>query len=290
MTTRINPRLINPISGVEGSVASVSSCNVVFSAIVVDNTTVAPTSGQALLWDSATNKYKPGAVNNFGLYSSSVSNVAAYTVTTTMANAIVFPSTAGFSYIVDSILIANQDGTGLPNVGISSNIVLATGLEYNYCNVIPIPYRMSLDLLKKPQVFKPGEVLKLQGVNTSNLYATITFERIASNSYVSNALLSQLAVTTPNALTNLYVSSGAPTIIESIRLVNSGSGNVATTLYWASATGVLKTYFVSSLIIPQNCVVELCDTVKRLDANDRLVSYSTWPNVITTFVSGKLLA
>ena len=288
MTTRINPKLINP-SGSEGGVASISSSNVVFSAIAVDNTTVAPSSGQALLWDSATNKYKPGAVNNSGLFSSAVSNVAAYAVTTTMANAIVFPATTGFSYVVDSILIANQDGTGLSNVAITSNLILANGLEYNYCNVIPIPFRMSLELLKKPQVFKPGEVLRLQGVNTSNLFATIAYERILSNSFISNALLLQATVTTPNVLTNLYVSSGAPTIIESIRLVNSGSGNVATTVYWANATGVVKTYFVSSLIIPQNCVVELCDAVKRLDANDRLVSYSSFANTITTFVSGKLL-
>ena len=288
MTTRINPRLINP-SGSEGGVASISSSNVTFSAIAVDNTTIAPIGGQALTWDATTNKYKPGSVNEFGLFSASVSNVVAYSVTTSMANAIVFPNTTGYSYIVDSILIANQDGTGLSNVGVSSNIILANGLEYNYCNVIPIPFRMSLDLLKKPQVFKPGEVLKLQGISTSNLHATIVYERITSNSFISNALLLQSSVTTPNALTNLYVSSGAPTIIESIRLVNTGSGNVATTIYWANATGVIKTYFVSSLIIPQNCVVELCDNVKRLDANDRLVSHALLSNTITTFVSGKKL-
>ena len=248
MTTRINPRLINPISSIEGSVASVSSSNVVFSAIAVDNLTAPPSSGQALLWDTSSSKYKPGSVNQFGLYSAGVSNVAAYSVTTTMANAVVFPTTIGYNYIVDSILIANQDGTGLSNVGISSNIVLANGLEYNYCNVIPMPYRMSLELLKKPQVFKPGEILKLQGINTSNLFATITYERHLSNSYVSNALLLQSTVTTPNALTNVYVSSDGPTIIESIRLVNTASGNVAATLYWANATGVIKTYFVYSLI------------------------------------------
>jgi hypothetical protein len=287
MTTRINPRLINPISSVEGSIASVTSSNVVFSALAVDNSSVA--SGQALLWDAVASKFKPGGVNNFGLYSSGVSNVAAYTVTTSMANAVVFPNTVGYRYVVDSILIANQDGTGLSTVGITSNIVLSNGFEYNFCNVIPVPYRMSLELLKKPQIFKPGEILKLQGVNTSNLFATITYETIAANNYVSNAMLLQSNVTTPNVVTNVYVSSGTPTVIESIRLVNSGTGNVGVTVYWANATGAIKTYFVSTLIIPQNCVVELCDTVKRLDANDRLVAYGHWPNSITTFVSGKTL-
>ena len=148
---------------------------------------------------------------------------------------------------------------------------------------------MSLELLKKPQIFKPGEILKLQGLNTSNLFATITFEKVSGNNYISNALLLQATVTNPNLLTNLYISSDAATVIESIRLVNSGSGNVGATVYWANATGIIKTYFVSSLIIPQNCVVELCDTVKRIDANDRLVAHSSWANTITAFVSGKNL-
>jgi len=288
MTTRINPRLINP-SGSEGGVASISSSNVGFTALNIDNTSVTPINGQALIWDATTTKYKPSGIIEFGLYSSSVSNVDAYLVTTTMANAVVFPNTAGFTYVVDSILISNQDSTGSSSIAVSSNIVLATGLEYNYCNVIPIPFRMSLELLKKPQIFKPGEILKLQALNTSNLYATITYERVNGNNYISNALLLQATVTNPNLSTNLYVSTGAPTIIESIRLVNSGSGNVGATVYWANATGVIKTYFVSSLIIPQNCVVELCDTVKRINANDRLVAYSSWANTITTFVSGKRL-
>ena len=288
MTTRINPRLINP-SGSEGGVASISSSNVSFTALNIDTTTAAPISGQALTWDAITSKYKPTGIIEFGLYSSSVSNVDAYLVTTTMANAVVFPNTTGFTYVVDSILISNQDSTGSSSIAVSSNIVLATGLEYNYCNVIPIPFRMSLELLKKPQIFKPGEILKLQAVNTSNLYATITYERVSGNNYISNALLLQPTVTTPNLLTNLYVSTDAPTIIESIRLVNSGSGNVGATVYWANATGVIKTYFVSSLIIPQNCVVELCDTVKRINANDRLVAYSSFANTITTIVSGKRL-
>ena len=125
MTTRINPRLINP-SGSEGGVASISSSNVGFTALNIDTTSAAPINGQALIWDATTTKYKPSGIIEFGLYSSSVSNVAAYAVTTTMANAVVFPNTAGFTYVVDSILISNQESSGLSNVAVSSNIVLAS--------------------------------------------------------------------------------------------------------------------------------------------------------------------
>jgi hypothetical protein len=196
----------------------------------------------------------------------------------------VFPSTAGFSYLVDSILVTNMDNAGATNVTISSNIVTVTNQEINYCNEIPIPYRLSLELLKKPQVFRPGEILKLKCGGTTSLNATITFERIASNAYVSNAALLTLANT------NVYISTGAPTVIESIRLVNTGTANVATTMYLANATGVPKAYFVYTLIIPSNCVVEICENVKRLDANDRLVAYTSFANTIAAFVSGRVIS
>ena len=284
MTTRINPRLINPIASSEGSVASVNASNVNFTSLIIDNSTTAPTAGQGLIWDSATGKYKPGGVVTSGLFSGAVSNVTAYTVTTSMANAIVFPSTPGFSYLVDSILVTNMDTAGATNVTVSSNIVTVTNQEINHCNEIPIPYRLSLELLKKPQVFRPGEILKLKCGGTTSLNATITFERIASNAYVSNAALLTLSNT------NVYVSTGAPTVIESIRLVNTGTANVATTMYWANATGVPKAYFVYTLIIPTNCVVEICENVKRLDANDRLVAYTSFANTISAFVSGRVIS
>jgi hypothetical protein len=284
MTTRINPRLINPIASSEGSVASVNASNVNFTSLIIDNSTTAPTAGQGLIWDTATGKYKPGGVVTSGLFSGAVSNVAAYTVTTSMANAIVFPSTAGFSYLVDSILVTNMDTAGATNVTVSSNIVTVTNQEINHCNEIPIPYRLSLELLKKPQVFRPGEILKLKCGGTSTLNATITFERIASNAYVSNAALLTLSNT------NVYVSTGAPTVIESIRLVNTGTANVATTMYWANATGSPKAYFVYTLIIPTNCVIEICENVKRLDANDRLVAYTSFANTISAFVSGRVIS
>ena len=284
MTTRINPRLINPIASSEGSVASVNASNVNFTSLIIDNSTTAPTAGQGLIWDSATGKYKPGGVVTSGLFSGAVSNVTAYTVTTSMANAIVFPSTPGFSYLVDSILVTNMDTAGATNVTVSSNIVTVTNQEINHCNEIPIPYRLSLELLKKPQVFRPGEILKLKCGGTTSLNATITFERIASNAYVSNAALLTLSNT------NVYVSTGAPTVIESIRLVNTGTANVATTMYWANATGVPKAYFVYTLIIPTNCVVEICENVKRLDANDRLVAYTSFANTIAAFVSGRVIS
>jgi len=284
MTTRINPRLINPIASSEGSVASVNASNVNFTSLIIDNSTTAPTAGQGLIWDSATGKYTPGGVVTSGLFSGAVSNVAAYTVTTSMANAIVFPSTPGFSYLVDSILVTNMDNAGALNVNVSSNIVTVTNQEINHCNEIPIPYRLSLELLKKPQVFRPGEILKLKCGGTTSLNATITFERIASNAYVSNAALLTLSNT------NVYVSTGAPTVIESIRLVNTGTANVATTMYWANATGSPKAYFVYTLIIPTNCVVEICENVKRLDANDRLVAYTSFANTISAFVSGRVIS
>ena len=287
MTTRINPKLINPISAGEGSVAAYSSGNVVLSALKIDGVTNPPTNGQSLIWNNSSQKWNPGAGSvQSGLFSSSISNVASYSVTTSMANAIVFPSTPGYSYIADSILITNTDINGYGNVAISANIQFASpAREIVHTNLIPISYRGALELLKKPQVFNPGDALRLQAANASSMYATITYEAISSNVYFGAANL-----ITSYANTTIYTANNIPAVVESIRCVNTAqNSNAAVTVKWVDSTGAVKTFFVFELILPSNSVIEICENVKRLNANDSISAYSSNPNNISVFVSGKTL-
>jgi hypothetical protein len=287
MTTRINPKLINPISASEGSVAAYSAGNVVLSALKIDGVTSPPTNGQSLVWNNSLQKWNPGLPGvQSGLFSSSISNVTPYSVTTSMANAIVFPSTPGYSYIADSILITNTDTNGYSNVAISANILFASSAkEIVHTNLIPIAYRGALELLKKPQVFNAGDVLRLQNANASSMYATITYEAIASNLYFSAANL-----ITSFANTTIYTANNIPAVIESIRCVNTAqNSNAAVTVKWIDSTGAIKTFFVFELILPSNSVIEICENVKRLNANDSISVYASNPNNISVFVSGKTL-
>ena len=166
-------------------------------------------------------------------------------------------------------------------------LVIDPSFKYDLIvNTLPKIEKKGISLVRNShniiQVDAPQGFLKCSG--TTSLNATITFERIVSTAYISNAALLTLSNT------NVYVSSGAPTVIESIRLVNTGNANVATTMYWANATGSPKAYFVYTLIIPTNCVVEICENVKRLDANDRLVAYTSFANTIAAFVSGRVIS
>jgi hypothetical protein len=114
------------------------------------------------------------------------------------------------------------------------------------------------------------------------LFATITYEAIASNNYISSANL-----ITNYANTTIYNSNGYPSIIESIRAVNTAGSNAAITVRWADSTGVTKTYFVFELVLPSNTVVELCENPKRLNTNDIISAYASNPNNISVFVSGR---
>lgn len=287
MTTRINPKLINPISASEGSVAAYSAGNVVLSALKIDGVTTPPTNGQSLVWNTSSQKWNPGLPGvQSGLFSSSISNVSSYSVTTTMANAIVFPSTPGYSYIADSILITNTDINGYSNVAISANILFASpAREIVHTNLIPISYRGALELLKKPQVFNPGDAFRLQGANATSMYATITYEAIASNAYVGSANL-----ITSYANTTIFTANNIPAVVESIRCVNTANSNAAVTVKWIDSTGAVKTFFVFELIMPTNSVIEICENVKRLNANDSISAYASNPNNIAVFVSSKTLS
>jgi hypothetical protein len=255
--------------------------NVTTANLAIDPTNI-PTTGQSLVWNQASQKWLPGSgATSGGYFASTISNVTSYSVTTTMANAIVFPITIGYSYVVDSILITNMDTNGYSNVAVSSNILFRSGTEIIHSNVITLPYRSALELLRKPQVFNPGDALRLQGINSS-LFATITYEAIASNNYISSANL-----ITNYANTTIYNSNGYPSIIESIRAVNTAGSNAAITVRWADSTGATKTYFVFELVLPSNTVVELCENPKRLNTNDIISAYSSNPNNISVFVSGR---
>ena len=219
-----------------------------------------------------------------GYFSTSVSNVAGVVVSPTMNTVITFPNVLNQRYIVDSILITNTDTTGATNVSITSNIQYNSGQQIVHANAIPIAYRSALEILKKPQIFNPGESLRLQS-NYANIYATITYETITGTQFVGQGTFLNSFNTT-----NVYQSNTYPTIVDSIRLVNAGSSNVGATVKWTDSSGTnVKSVIVFELILPYNSVVELCDGVKRIEANDIITAYASYGNLLGIFVSGKQL-
>jgi hypothetical protein len=217
-----------------------------------------------------------------------IDNQVAYIVTSTLGAAATMPATAGYKYIVHSIYLTNIDSTFGTTTSVTGNIAFSGGATVVIANKIPVPARGALELLKKPQVLNPSDVINLQslvaGTGTNSvLHAIITYEAVATSlSYFGGGL------TAPDTVTDMYVSTSVSSVIDSIRLVNNSDlGNIAVTVSWTNGSNTLQAYLTSSFIIPQNATVELCETAKRIPVGHKIRALATTANAIGVFISGR---
>ena len=217
-----------------------------------------------------------------------IDNQVAYIVTSTLAAAATMPATAGYKYIVHSIYLTNIDSTFGTTTSVTGNIAFSGGATVVIANKIPVPARGALELLKKPQVLNPSDVINLQslvaGTGTNSvLHAIITYEAVATSlSYFG------VGLTAPDTVTDMYVSTSVSSVIDSIRLVNNSSlGNIAVTVSWTNAGDTLQAYLTSSFIVPMNATVELCETAKRIPVGHKIRALATTANAIGVFISGR---
>jgi hypothetical protein len=153
---------------------------------------------------------------------------------------------------------------------------------------IPLPYRSSVEMLKKPQVVKANDILKLQSFNndvgvSANAYAIIVYETTTETTY------ERVGKFATDLYSNMYTSTSVPSVIESIKLVNQDSvyGNHAVTVVWTNSSNTIQGYFTKELILPANSTIELCETPKYMNAGDKIDAYSSTTDVISVFVSAK---
>jgi len=217
-----------------------------------------------------------------------IDNQVAYIVTGTLGAAATMPATAGFKYIVHSIYVTNVDAAFGATTTVNANIAFSGGTTVVAANKVPVPARGSLELLKKPQILNPGDVINLQSlvaaVGTSSvLQAIITYETVATSlNYFGMGLAA------PDTVTDMYVSTGVSSVIDSIRLVNNSDlGNIAVTLSWTDAAGTLQAYLTSNFIIPSNGTVEICESSKRIPSGHKIRAIATTLNAVGVFISGR---
>jgi hypothetical protein len=89
---------------------------------------------------------------------------------------------------------------------------------------------------------------------------------------------------------DVYVSTGVSTIIDSIKLVNSGDlGNIAITVTWTDSANVIQSYFTSTMIVPQNSSIELCEAPKRIPSGHKIRALATTASQVSVLLSGRTL-
>jgi len=223
-----------------------------------------------------------------GLFNSAINVATGYAITSSLANAVVFTANA----TIHSIYVTNIGPDVNAAVTVTADFT-PTGSSANVSMFrnIPIPSRSSVEMLKKPQVVKANDIIKMQSfVNgtaaSSNAHVTIVYETTALSTFDRASALAGTGYST------LYTASGSPAVIESIKIVNQDTafGNHAISIIWTNSGNTIQGYIAKDIILPANSTIELCEAPKYLYAGDELDIYSSYANVVSVFVSAKRTA
>jgi hypothetical protein len=223
-----------------------------------------------------------------GLFNSSINVATGYAVTNALSNAVVFSSNA----TIYSIYVTNIGADVNAAVTITADFT-PTGSSANVSMFknIPIPSRSSVEMLKKPQVVKANDIIKMQafangtGAN-SNAHVIIVYETTALSTYDRATALAG------TGYSNLYTATGSPAVLESIKIVNQDTafGNHAISIIWTNSSNTIQGYIAKDIILPANSTIELCEAPKYLYSGDKLDIYSSYANVVSVFASAKRTA
>ena len=223
-----------------------------------------------------------------GLFNSAINVATGYAITSSLANAVVFSANA----TIYSIYVTNIGPDVNAAVTVTADFT-PTGSSANVSlfRNIPIPSRSSVEMLKKPQVVKANDIIKMQSfVNgtaaSSNAHVTIVYETTALSSFDRASALANTGYST------LYTATDSPAVIESIKVVNQDTafGNHAISIIWTNSGNTIQGYIAKDIILPANSTIELSEAPKYLYAGDKLDIYSSYANVVSVFASAKRTA
>ena len=223
-----------------------------------------------------------------GLFNSAINVATGYAITSSLANAVVFSANA----TIHSIYVTNIGANVSDTVTVTADFT-PTGSSANVSlfRNIPIPSRSSVEMLKKPQVVKANDIIKMQSfVNgtaaSSNAHVTIVYETTALSSFDRASALANTGYST------LYTATDSPAVIESIKVVNQDTafGNHAISIIWTNSGNTIQGYIAKDIILPANSTIELSEAPKYLYSGDKLDIYSSYANVVSVFASAKRTA
>jgi hypothetical protein len=270
------------------------------SVINVDAQGRITTASNVSLADGFTNAISPGTSGNVltssgttwissapldrgsGLFNSTITEAVGYLTTTSMATAYTAPSTAGLRYIIHSIHITN---IGVVQASISGQFSGTTYSNISFSDTVPVPVGSSVELLKKPKVMQPNDLLQLQSSAASTLHATITIEALDDSNYFGGGV----DVTSGATYFDLYTAS-SNSVIESLLLSNdSPSFDVLATAVWTNASNTIQGYFSFNLIVPRDSTVELFEQPKFIPNGSKIRVQANQPNRLEAIVAGKTI-
>jgi hypothetical protein len=239
------------------------------------------TLGNVLTSDGTNWVSSTPAAGGSGLFNTSISASVGYAVTTSSAAAFSAPATAGKRYIVHSIHVTN---IGTVDATITSEL---TGTTYSsgiaLSNTVPIPVGGAVELLKKPKVMQPSDIINMLSTQASTLHATIIYETSSDVKYFGAGV----DVTTDATYTDLYTMT-ANSIFESVLIVNDSiDSDAKVTLVWTDGANAIQGYYAYNFIVALNSTVEILEKPKFVASGYKLRIQSNVGNRVEAIVAGK---
>ena len=230
-----------------------------------------------------------------GFTSSVTMNTASYETT-----GHTFPSTASKTYVIDSIMASNVANVGIGTTvnliaSISSNSGVAAGTteQTYFAYNIPIAAGGAVELIKEPFVANPNDIVKLWA--TDSTYSGISSAIQVHMTYTqqdSTDFFGKYAANTSIGSTTIIGIHTAGTTksatIQSVHITNrSDAGAFPVDIMLTDSTGIVTTYLVKNLVIPQYSAVEILERPKRMETGSSLGVKVQQTGTIDVIVSGK---
>jgi hypothetical protein len=218
-----------------------------------------------------------------GLFNPGISQAVGYPITTSMATAYTAPATVGRRYVIHSIHVTNI-GTTLANV--TGQFSGTTYSSITFGDTIPVPVGTSAEMLKKPKILQPSDLIQLQASSNTTLHATITIEQLTSTAHFGRGS----DITSTATFVDLYTAT-ANSVIESVLLSNdnTNSFDVKARVVYTNASNVIQGYYSFDIIVPNSATIELLEQPKYLPNGFKVRVQANQANRLEAIIAGRTI-
>lgn len=227
-----------------------------------------------------------GNDTGLGMFNSGI-NLEGNAVTSSIfSNVKIFNATEGNSFLAFSMHVTNLGG----NTSYLTGRTLTDGNTVLFANLLEVPVGGSLEIFRKPQVFRIGDSIQVQGLNQFQVADNGLISTYLSYQGTTDDNFRRSAITlTDNTLVPVYQTVGRISIIESINLVNLGPDIIPATVTLTDGSDNIIATLASNLQIPAYSSVELCEYPKTLSENWKIKAqkFGSSPGGLSVYTSTK---
>lgn len=227
-----------------------------------------------------------GNDTGLGMFNSGI-NLEGNAVTSSIfSNVKIFNATEGNSFLAFSMHVTNLGG----NTSYLTGRTLTDGNTVLFANLLEVPVGGSLEIFRKPQVFRIGDSIQVQGLNQFQVADNGLISTYLSYQGTTDDNFRRSAITlTDNTLVPVYQTVGRISIIESINLVNLGPDIIPATVTLTDGSDNIIATLASNLQIPAYSSVEICEYPKTLSENFKIKAqkFGNSPGGLSVYTSTK---